>query len=281
MLGIIKGENKSKNLSPKSKRSVQRVEEDTNDDKIINCCLMSKTSDSNNVIIVSNDVNLCNKALMSDLIAMNWREFYNKYHSPDKNSFASIDNKDCDNDDEPQQKRLAKEVRQRKSSNTSFDSNIKPNTSRSMQWIRKPKSPTKKTSRSLSRSLSETSSLSNNSSEEIPAKSPLKFDDWIRFKEECEQSLVKFVEYVYRDTWDKDWKQMLEIDINNTNLKELVRLIRKEWLGVFSDHFDRDKSVKQLVDSLHKSLHKSQTNYHLFYNDLRKIIELIKQKQNY
>ena len=147
--------------------------------------------------------------------------------------------------------------------------------------IQRQKSPNKRKSiESPSVRTPQKTDLCNNLVKSSANDCPLKFDDWIRFKYECEQKLLKFTEYVYREIWGKDWKKMLELDVNNTNLKEIIRVMKKEWFSNFSDHFNRDKAIKALVESIHTNLVKSGTNYHIYYKDLSQFVDLIERKLN-
>ena len=90
-----------------SNKTIKSIEEEVNDDKILNTCLKLKTiSDSNNIILITNDVNLCNKALMTQLKAIDWKEFFDKYKSSD---LYTIETKaEVEDQTEQQNKRLAK-----------------------------------------------------------------------------------------------------------------------------------------------------------------------------
>ncbi len=109
-------------------------------------------------------------------------------------------------------------------------------------------------------------------------KSPVKYEEWIRYRYECEQLLMKFIIKVYQNIWQNEWKLMLEINTENASLKDMIRLIRKEWFSSFSDIFDRNSDIKLLVDNLHLNL-KNETNYQLLINDLKQLINILEESK--
>ena len=142
------------------------------------------------------------------------------------------------------------------------------------------KSPIKrKSGSSLSGPVSQKLDFSDNLETNCDSNEiPLKYNDWIQFRDECEQKLLKFIENTYREIWKSDWKKMLELDVNNTNFKDIIRVLRKEWNSNFSDIFNRDKSIKALIDRIHSNS-RSNANYHLIYKDLKQFVDLVQQKQ--
>jgi predicted ribonuclease YlaK len=78
-IGLVCGQNTQNKCKTHSKsREVKRIEEEVNDDKILNCCL-DLSAFEDNVVLVTNDMNLCNKALMSGVNAINWNQLCHKY----------------------------------------------------------------------------------------------------------------------------------------------------------------------------------------------------------
>ncbi|CAG2176417.1 unnamed protein product [Oppiella nova] len=263
--GLVCGQNTQNKCKTHSKsREVKRIEEEVNDDKILNCCL-DLSAFEDNVVLVTNDMNLCNKALMSGVNAINWNQLCHKY---------SINN----------DKRIGVEMDVNSSLKDQTIQSIDDNNSESKHKRSKSdanysKSPVKQKSlRSGARSSLTPKSTPTNSSYRPNSCAlerddcPLKYDDWIRYRDECQIQLLAFVERIYKDIWDKDWQQMLDIDVNNASLKDIIRLIRKEWFANFSDRFNRDPSVKELIDRLHTNASKSDANYHIFYSHLKNFV---------
>ena len=109
-------------------------------------------------------------------------------------------------------------------------------------------------------------------------KSPVKYDEWIHYRYECEQLLMKFIIQVYQNIWQNEWKLMLEINTENATLKDMIRLIRKEWFSNFSDIFNRNPDIKLLIDNLHSKL-QNGTNHQLLINDLKQLMNILEESK--
>ncbi|RWS08079.1 hypothetical protein B4U79_17812 [Dinothrombium tinctorium] len=210
-----------------------------NDDVILQKCLRLrriKKLKSSRIILLTDDLNLRNKALAVDLCSYSWKKFK------------------CEFMDVSQPNNILK-----KSSNERQDipvSNL--NTKRKasselieFQPLKQQAIPMETLPAFESKAMQRTKPIKNYEMSPISRNSLKLNGDWLSVKYEAEKVLLKFIETSLKEVYgDQLWDKMFDINIENASLFDILRLLDKGWIGVFSDYFERDKSVKDLVEEL-------------------------------
>jgi hypothetical protein len=103
----------------------------------------------------------------------------------------------------------------------------------------------------------------------------------IKYKYRCEHKLIEFIKQQYLRIWgETDWKLMLEINVDSATLRDMIRLLHKQWFN-FSDYFERSITVKTLIDKLHIRLceeSRVNINHNELYYDLKSLMSEISSR---
>ena len=211
-----------------------------NDDKIVNCCLNLKgdlTEEPSSsfpkykIILLTKDINLQNKALINGIDSCAMDEFMQSYF-PRKQVFKPKVNsnlapiKECDENVDT--KKVANSVLKKL-----------------------------KTSKEDAGEQSSSSSSSNSvciMQEENAASSPPPAPDSVdalSVKYTLEIKLVDFIVKQLRNKFGSTW-QTVEPNYNPkiVSLIDSLKMLKKNWIGIFSDRFNRDQYVLDLVNEI-------------------------------
>lgn len=237
---------------------IERIEETldvlemNNDDRILKKSLVIKKLSElpkDNVILVTNDVNLRNKALATGLVSWSW----NIFHKCPKNGILkplleikSPERKQCLS----HQAKCSPGV-----SGHSFSSPAR------MKFTPDSISQTNKVP-----SLKKTSGSVN--------------EDMIRFKKSDLDKIKTFVIRHLKETYgDELWDKIFKINFENCSLRQLVDVLKRGWIGTFSDAFNRSDKVQKLISSLLEELNSSESSSKVtkLKNSLVKMIETSEQ----
>lgn len=222
--------------------SDSQIEQFCNDDKIVNCCLnLLRRNESNvpssshcdsstqcvpRVVLLTNDINLQNKALVHQIECFTAEEFLkthlsaksqqqkfpNKTHTKQKESYSK---RDVADKSAPRLKRLKGDICSKKL----------------VSQLRKDLSSLKKDKR------------------EEPVKSGRCSD--LSVKYHLETRLIEFITTKLKQTYGDSWEKIVpNYDHKSASLYESLRLISRNWIGLFSDSFQRNKQVLNLINEM-------------------------------
>ena len=263
------------------------IEQRINDDKIINCCI--KICDKcKNVVLVSNDINLLNKAkqLKRNFHAFNWNDFNENYG-------IKIDgDKESDDEmiEEPKKKRKTRQNSLTKPfdfTNSSFSYTFSdepmqmPFTAQTKPHVINPQVIKSHEINEINEQ--QIKSKDNLNSNMIQTNVPQDNTEWIHYKYECEKKLLKFLQYAHWQLWKDDPDERIRdammfgsIDPEKSTLKDMIRVLKTNWAKCLSDFFNRNSEMKVHIDELHQKLSRNQ-KYNTFIEHLNYIIDQVDQ----
>ncbi|XP_074593982.1 swt1 RNA endoribonuclease [Brevipalpus obovatus] len=243
---------------------VQRTEETidvlemNNDDRILKKSLIIKKLSElpkNNVILITNDLNLRNKAIATGLISWSWESFNKcpkngtltpllEIKSPERKQFSSHQAKCSTGVSRPSSSAPA---RMHHGPNSTSQINGSPGL-----LLKKKK-------------------ISDNANE-----------DNTKFQRSCLDIIRTFIIKHLKEIYgDELWDKIFTINFENCTLRQLVDVLKRGWIGAFSDIFNRNDKVQKLISSLLEELDSSESSPKALElkNSLVKMIETYEQER--
>lgn len=224
--GLFKGETRTNNKEEK-----KLLVEDNNDDQVLKCCLnvVSTISPNENVMLLTDDINLQNKALVHNVETMTMQEFMKVHFSKLELPITEVSNKD--NDSEIIVTSNPNKYRRSESGKT-------------IPIAKEEQTKRRATLPSNTITLCKPSSTKNT----LQANNT----DLNLLKSKLETRLIDFmIKKLGEQYGPEDWKDVVpQFNPNNTSLVECLRLIKQLWIAVFSQHFNRNKSVLKQIEEL-------------------------------
>ena len=274
------------------------IEVYNNDDRIIKTCLEIRESQSRNyanegistneknyaneqtieaneviVKLISDDINLRNKAMNHEILAFSWNEIIVelKKMAGEGGGSRDVSNVSRDASNVP-----------RDASNVSKEEELvggkrmKSDTSDSL-------APSFHTLRSQSPLVTSGGNIPNQSStytnQQMAPNQPKIEDDpfkkWITFKYESEGTLRNFIRYALYQLYDNLWNNIFKINWSTFDLKEALKILLKGWQGTFSDFFHRSESVKKNIETISLLLMDESNNYVELYQLTSELINIL------
>ncbi|KPM04994.1 hypothetical protein QR98_0034520 [Sarcoptes scabiei] len=97
----------------------------------------------------------------------------------------------------------------------------------------------------------------------------------LSLKYELEALLSKFIVEAFQRVYGDDlWKSILgkKYDPNNASLTHSLRILKANWIGVFSDFFGRDNSLKNVIYEMSMSIHnQTEENFTILINSIKNL----------
>lgn len=207
-----------------------------NDDQVLKCCLhaVSTSSGKDKVMLLTDDINLQNKALVHKVETMTMGEFIK----------AHVDKL------EPPPTTRTEEPKESDDHETTNPNKYRRSESGKAIPIAKDE-PTKR--RATLPSRPSTTNVSNSFRPSLPAKTLQPgSSDLTLLKNKLETKLIDFmISKLCQQYGSDDWKDVVpQFNPNNTSLVDCLRLIKQLWIAVFSQHFNRNKSVLKQIEEL-------------------------------
>ena len=224
--------------------NTQKLTIKSNDDKILDCCLRMNNEynmDQYRVILLSNDRNLQNKALVYNISSYSINEF--------NNQFAEFS--------EMKYKFLAKNVDSANiSSESANDETVKPNSAKRRK-NEHSQSTMKANYQVTSQEL--TQGLSNQN---------------LTARHEQSNSLVEFCIDKLKSTFGEKWNTVFpKFKGETASQMDCLNMMKNNWIGVFSDFFNRNQTVLDLLNWL--TNRKNESNQKLFDENLKRLRNFI------
>lgn len=237
---LVRGDRPSK----KAKNKDFLIQVLGNDDHIINCCLVWKNtnnSENHRIILLTRDINLQNKAIVHDIEAMSIADFSNKFIDktesskslessevlPKRSLIDKSINQSCSEENDRPSKILRGESNKFASSSTSYEKNSISIT---------------KTEESTPSKIVSSSITCENDSTEID----------LDLKYRLEQALIKLIQLQIHHSFGPDGMKDIipKFNAKNATLFDCLLVLKRKWFGVFSDCFNRSKTIEQLLSDL-------------------------------
>lgn len=260
------------------------IEVYNNDDRIIKTCLEIRESQSRNytneriliseknyaneviVKLISDDINLRNKAMNHEIPAFSWNEIIVelKKMAGEGGGSKDVSNVSKDESNVSREEELVGGKR------------MKSDTSDSL-------APTFHTLRSQSPLVTSGGNVANQSSaytnQQMAPNQPKIEDDpfkkWISFKYESEGTLRNFIRSALYQLYDDLWNNIFKINWSTFDLKEALKILLKGWQGTFSDFFHRSESVKKNIEMISSLLIDESNNSLELYQLTSELINII------
>lgn len=222
--------------------TVGDLTEMNNDDKILKTSLVIKEltqEHGSSVYLITDDVNLSTKAIATDLDCMNWTSFTKLWTNLSSKNFTLPNNSHSN------------KVSIKLPHPIVLPSRKPP----SFRCREKRKESQEKISIDSDTSMISSSHISDG---ETRSK---KLSDLSTeaLQEIAKDHLVVLIKKILQSTYKELWDSMFKIDLNHCTLLEALDVLKRGWIGVFSDAFNRNKATQNLVTTLVKDLrHKSE-----------------------
>ncbi|KAI1289237.1 Transcriptional protein SWT1 [Halotydeus destructor] len=205
---------------------IGEFEVQNNDDRLLKVCLQIQkvvSKDGSKVSLITDDVNLQNKALSMNLDVTDLKGFQtrisDKYGIDDESKFDEMVTKN----------------KRRKLAHTEPVSDARKPT-KSTKWITK---------------------VSNADKCDKTVADPA---TWLSYRYECEAKLKQFIKCQLKKEYGDLWDKMFKINLDNFSLVDAIRVLRQGWIGTFSDAFSRNKLVRELIENMFASLKNEELN---------------------
>ena len=240
---------KSSFKAPTSRKSDLSIS--NNDDRILQSALViSDTFKSSYTALVTDDINLHNKCLLSRFPFLDWKEFRCKMNSEDITLSPPLPSIRGDiKHPENKKKRSLSPV-------------VSP-------VIRQPQaSPTLRSSVSSSpaSSKSPVTSPSVRSESSSPACT---YSSWVECKEKFTEQLRPFLIAYLKETYgEKLWTTIFKVDWTTCSFEEMISSLKKGWTGAFHDAFDRKRGLIDYIKTIEELRRNEMTNYPKLYTQL-------------
>ncbi|RWS30920.1 transcriptional protein SWT1-like isoform X1 [Leptotrombidium deliense] len=242
------------NLDEDDNAETEEIQIFNNDDIILQKCLLIRSlkGDKDRIILLSNDLNLRNKALAVDLKSMNYKAFSEEFFAK-KQSEEPISNVQIRG--LPKKRKLNNSV---------------PETT-CHQRLAKLSRVTEIVSKD------EMSTSGKSVTEPKIVKSDVDSGkNWLTCKYEGEKVLCEFIEAALKREYGENlWDKMFSVNPRNASLVELLKVLKQGWYAVFSDQFNRNPNVEMSINKLINSLNNSKNKPHILINQLSALLEQV------
>ena len=234
-----------------------------------------ETIEANEVVVklISDDINLRNKAMNHEILAFSWNEIIVELKKMAGEGGGSRDVSNVSRD----VSNVSRDV-----SNVSNEEELvrgkrmKSDTSDSL-------APSFHALRSQSPVVTSGGNIPNQSStytnQQMAPNQPEIEDDpfkkWITFKYQSEGTLRNFIRYALHQLYDNLWNNIFKINWSTFDLKEALKVLLKGWQGTFSDFFHRSESVKKNIEMISLLLMDESNNYVQLYQLTSELINIL------
>ncbi|UXI16633.1 transcription initiation factor IIA [Sarcoptes scabiei] len=286
-----------KNLEATNYDSQMNNTETCNDNLILNCCislkeqqnqsdlLLSSASKSDKsfetkIILMTNDINLQNKAMIFGIESCSFEEFLSKQCGNESGRIEFLDDNLLSNHSNDSQNSIDEKVLDGIKTN-SISSNKRFRSSNSKSAATTASNITIGANRTRNRNLKKkiyqsNSKLNLNNHLNHQKRSTSIMDIDLSLKYELEALLSKFIVEAFQRVYGDDlWKSILgkKYDPNNASLTHSLRILKANWIGVFSDFFGRDNSLKNVIYEMSMSIHnQTEENFTILINSIKNVL---------
>lgn len=214
--------------NPENRMSECILPVENNDDRILDCCIrLSELFSDKTVILLTNDINLQNKAATWKIEATSM-DFFKMKHKGSTKAFTNGKSKCAQTEQviESVEEEVPKPKRHK------LNSKVSSNKRNSIT--------------SNSTTLPSKPDLTTSNSKAVKAHTPGAIQ-----KVQLETVLIKFIVDQLEKQYGKTWVTIFnKFNPKIATLTDSLKMLKSNWLGVFSDCFKRDTSVLEIIKSL-------------------------------
>lgn len=223
-----------------------------NDDRILqSATVISEAFKGSSTFLVTDDINLHNKCLLSMFPYLDWNAFRCRMNSeditlsppaPSSPTVRSIDSKPS-------------ESKKKRSTSPVVNPLVKQPQPSISSSPTSPKSPVESTNVQIASSSAACS-----------------YPSWVECKEKFTEQLRPFLIRCLKETYgDKLWTKIFKTDWTTCSFEEMMRSLQKGWTGTFNDAFDRKRGLIDLINTIEELRRNEMTNYPELFTQLTQL----------